>query len=50
MIKTKTRNTMIDDHFSDLCSIAVERDIELKFEQLIDIFVDVQKNSGIMLK
>jgi hypothetical protein len=50
MIKTTTRNTMTDDHLSDLCSIAVEHDIELKFEQLIDIFVDVHKSSGIMLK
>jgi hypothetical protein len=41
---------MTDDRLSDLCLIATERDIEVDFEQLIDIFADVYKNSRIMLK
>ncbi|CAF1268253.1 unnamed protein product [Rotaria sordida] len=50
MIKTTIRNTMTDDRLSDICLIAVERDIELNFEQLIDTFADAHKNSRIMLK
>jgi hypothetical protein len=50
LIKTTIRNTMTDDRLSDLCLIAIERDIEVDFEQLIDIFADVYKNSRIMLK
>ncbi|CAF2050659.1 unnamed protein product [Rotaria magnacalcarata] len=50
MIKTTIRSTMTDDRLSDLCLIAVERDIELNFEQLIDKFADIHKNSRIMLK
>jgi len=41
---------MTDDRLSDLCLIAIKRDIEVDFEQLIDIFADVYKNSRIMLK
>ena len=50
LIKTTIRNTMTDDRLSDLCLIAIERDIELNYEQLIDKFADVHKNSRIMLK
>jgi hypothetical protein len=49
-IKTTVRNTMIDDRLSDLCLLAVERDIDINFEQLIDKFSDIHKNSRIMLK
>ena len=44
MIKTIIRNTMTDDRLSDLCLIAIERDIEIDFEQLINIFADIHKN------
>ena len=50
MIKTKVRNTMTDDRLKDLCVLAVERDIDVNFEQLIDDFANVHKNSRIMLK
>jgi hypothetical protein len=49
-IKTTVRNTMTDDRLSDLCLLAVERDIDVNFEQLIDKFSDIHKNSRIMLK
>ena len=50
MIKTKVRNTMTDGRLNDLCVLAVERDIDVNFEQLIDDFANVHKNSRIMLK
>ncbi|CAF4057641.1 unnamed protein product [Rotaria sordida] len=50
LIKTTVRNTMSDDRLSDLCLLAVERDIDVNFEELIDKFSDIHKNSRIMLK
>ncbi len=41
---------MTDDQLSDLCLLVVERDIDVNFEQLIDTFSDIHKNSRIMLK
>ncbi len=49
-IKTTVRNTMTDDCLIDLCLLAVERNIDVNFEQLIDKFSDIHKNSRIMLK
>ncbi|CAF1128578.1 unnamed protein product [Adineta steineri] len=49
-IKTTVRNTLTDDRLSNLCVIAVERDIAVNFEQLIDKFSDIHKNTRIMLK
>jgi hypothetical protein len=48
--KTTVRNTMTDDRLTDLYLLAVERDIDVYFEQLIDNFSDIHKNSRIMLK
>jgi len=50
LIKTTVRNSMTDDRLSDLCLLVVERDIDVNFQQLIDRFSDVHKNSRIMLK
>jgi hypothetical protein len=50
LIKTTTRNTMSDIRLSDLCVLAVERDISIDFEKLIDSFADLHKNSRILLK
>jgi hypothetical protein len=50
LIKTAMRNTMTDNRLSDLCVLAVERDIDVNFEQLIDELSDIHKNSRIMLK
>ena len=50
LIKTAVRNSMTDDRLSDLCSLAVERDIDINFEQIVDKFSDIHKNSRIMLK
>ncbi len=36
LIKTTVRNSITDDRLSDLCLVAVERDINLNFEHLID--------------
>ncbi len=41
---------MTDDRLSDLCLSAVEHDIDVNFEQLIDKFSDIHKNRRIMLK
>ncbi len=49
-IKTTVRSTMTDDRLSDLCILAVERDMDVNFEQLIDDFSEIHKNSRIMLK
>ena len=50
LIKTTLRNTMTDDRLSYICLLAVERDIDVNVEQLIDKFSDIHKNSRIMLK
>jgi hypothetical protein len=50
LIKTTTRNTMSDNQLSDLCVLAVERDFNINFEKLMDNFVDLHKNSRILLK
>jgi len=47
-IKTTVRNTMTDDRLSDLCLLAVERDIDVNSEQVIDKFLDIHENSRIM--
>ena len=50
LIKTTLRDTMTDDRLSYICLLAVERDTDLNFEQVIDKFSDIHKNSRIMLK
>ena len=50
LIKTSIRNSMTDDRLSDLCLLAVERNISVNFEQLIVKFSDIHKNSRIILK
>ena len=49
-IKTAVRSTMSDDRLSDLCVLAVERTTDINFEQLVDDFSNIHKNSRIMLK
>jgi hypothetical protein len=49
-IKTTIRSTMTDERLSDLCMLAIERDMDINFEKLIDEFSDIHKNSRIMLK
>lgn len=41
---------MSDGRLSDLCLLAVERDMNVNFEELIDKLSDIYKNSRIMLK
>ena len=41
---------MADDCLGDLCLLAVERDIDVNFEQFIDKFSNIHTNSRIMLK
>jgi hypothetical protein len=50
LIKTIVRNSMTDDRLNDLCLLAVERDTDAHFEQLIDKFSDVHKKTRITLK
>jgi hypothetical protein len=50
LIKTIVRNSITDDRLSDLCLLAVERDTDVNFEQLIDKFSDIHKKTRIMLK
>ena len=38
------------DRLSYICLLAVEHDIDVNVEQLIDKFSDIHKNSRIMLK
>ena len=49
-IITAVRSTMSDDRLSDLCVLAVERNMDINFEQLVDSFSEIHKNSRIMLK
>lgn len=39
--KTNLRNAMMDDHLNDLCVLAIECDIDVNFDQLIDDFTHV---------
>ncbi len=41
---------MSDNRLSDLYVLAVERDFNINFEKLMDNFVDLHKNSRILLK
>ena len=50
LIKTTIRSTMSDIRLSDLCVLAVERDFNIRFEQLMDDFADSHKNSRVLLK
>jgi hypothetical protein len=49
IIKTYLRNSMTDDRFSDLAVLAVERDIHINFEEVVDVFAKSHKNSQILL-
>ncbi|CAF3403898.1 unnamed protein product [Rotaria socialis] len=49
LIKTRIRNSMADERLGDLCILSIERDYEINFEQVIDQFSVVHKNSRIML-
>ncbi|CAF3327604.1 unnamed protein product [Rotaria socialis] len=48
--KSISRNAMTHARLSDICLLAIERDIDIHFEQLIDTFSDIYKNSRIILK
>jgi hypothetical protein len=50
LTKTKTRNSMWDVRLSDLCVLAIERDIVIDLEKVIDRFSEKHKNSRILLK
>ncbi len=41
---------MTNNHLSDLCLLVIECDIDVNFEQPINKFSDILKNSRIMLK
>ncbi|CAF3494549.1 unnamed protein product, partial [Rotaria sp. Silwood2] len=49
-IKTTVRNSMTDVRLSDIYLLAIERDLDINFEQIIDAFSDIHKNSRIILK
>jgi hypothetical protein len=41
---------MSDIRSSDLCVLSVERDIEIDFDDVVEVFSHNHKNSRIMLK
>ncbi|CAF1035837.1 unnamed protein product [Adineta ricciae] len=49
-IKTAARNSMTDTRLSDLSIIAIERDFDVDYEQIVDTFAIEHKNSRILLK
>lgn len=49
LIKTAARNSMLNERLSDLCLLAVEREIEIDFEKLIFAFATEHKNSRVLL-
>ena len=48
LIKRSTRNTINDSRLSDMCLLAVERDFQIDFERVIDIFSLNHGNSRIL--
>ncbi|CAF4495497.1 unnamed protein product [Rotaria socialis] len=50
LIKTRIRTTMADERLSDLCILAIERDFQMDYEQVIDQFSINHKNSRILLR
>ncbi|CAM4904862.1 unnamed protein product [Rotaria socialis] len=50
LIKTRIRTTMADERLSDLCILAIERDFQMDYEQVIDQFSISHNNSRIMLR
>lgn len=50
LIKTTARNSMSDNRLSDLSILAIERDIFIDYEKIIDDFAVKHKNSRILLK
>ncbi|CAF4495809.1 unnamed protein product [Rotaria sp. Silwood2] len=50
LIKKSTRNTMNDLRLSDMCLLAVEKDFEIDFEKVIDVFSLNHGNSRILLR
>jgi hypothetical protein len=49
LIKTYARNSMNDERLSDLSVLATEKDFEIDFEKVIDVFAANHKNSRILL-
>lgn len=50
IIKTHLRNTMTDRRLSDLTIMAIEREIDVDYERVIDTFSINHKNSRILLR
>ena len=50
LIKTTARNSTSDTRLSDLPLLAIERDIIVDYENIIDAFANQHKNSRIQLK
>ncbi|CAF3778552.1 unnamed protein product [Rotaria socialis] len=48
--KSISRNSTTHACLSDICLLAIELDLDIHFEQLIDTFSDIHKNSRIILK
>ena len=49
LIKTYARNTMGDERLSDLGILAIEKEFNIDFEKVVDVFAKAHKNSRIML-
>jgi hypothetical protein len=49
LIKNCARNSMDEERLSDLCVLAKERDFEIDFEKVVDVFAKQHNNSRIVL-
>ena len=50
LIKTTARNSMSDTRLSGLSLLAIERDVIVDYEDIIDEFANHHKNSRLLLK
>ena len=50
IIKNYLRNSMTDERLSDLTILSIEREIDINYEQVIDVFSSLHKNSRILLR
>jgi hypothetical protein len=49
LIKNYAQNSMSDERLSDLSVLAIERDFQIDFEKVVDVFATKHKNSRIIL-
>ena len=50
LIKRYIRKNMTDERLSDLCTLSIEGDFEMNFEEVVDEFAISDRNSRILLR